>query len=109
MLGSSPKTYISDKDTDNILEQVNKTQRWAVTEAYTQEYFPVYEGDNAESKMSEIYNGLATDIMALAEGTVTDTIPAGFKLTDISKIDLQSKGVAVTENQDAVPHWYFQM
>lgn len=68
--------------------------------AYSTKYYPVYSASEAPANLSEIYTTLTGKSFALASGTVTDTIPADFKLIDENKADLIDMGHSVTANAD---------
>lgn len=68
-------------------------------EAFAKSYI-VLNDSNKDTAIDNIYISLTYRCYALATGVVTDTIPAGFALTDASKEDLLDQGVSVKENAD---------
>lgn len=67
---------------------------------YSSGYYKVTNSSTAASEMEKIYKDLASKVLALSTGTVTDIIPAEFKLTEESKTFLIEQGHSVTVNTD---------
>ncbi|HQC70233.1 MAG TPA: S-layer homology domain-containing protein [Sedimentibacter sp.] len=111
LLSLTPKNFIKSGypvDNNRIIYYVNDSDRWSSTATYAQNYYPIYAGVNASEEMMEIYEGLAGDIYALANGDVTDIIPKDFDLTEDSEAELLSLGVKVTHNADGTTTLVFK-
>ncbi len=59
-------------------------------------------GNNAVDKLGALFENIAYEYVAgkLVTGTITDVIPAGFKLTAESKANLETLGCKITEKDD---------
>ncbi|HQK53655.1 MAG TPA: S-layer homology domain-containing protein [Sedimentibacter sp.] len=101
LLSLNPMKSKRSNNISSIMSDVIYDGLWDPnTAVYAERYYPIHAGDDAAAKMTEIYEGIAGTINALANGYVTDVIHKNFELTDDSKEYLEDQGVVITENDD---------
>ena len=105
LMSTSPKGFtFGDSHIEDLRDYVYTTDRWFNASAYSNAYFPVTSNDatTVTNEMIDIFKQIAYTTVAdsYITGTLTDTIPAEFKLTDASKTKLEEAGWTVTENAD---------
>lgn len=105
LLDKIPKEYTSTSSTVyDIVDDVNTSSLWEDSTSYADAYFPVTGSDSASvsAELVDIFKQIAYTTVAdsYITGSLTDTIPAEFKLTDASKTKLEEAGWTVTENAD---------
>lgn len=74
--------------------------KWIDTDPYADSYVSVT--GNVDAELKDAFDSIAVSITPgkKVQGTIEDTIPAGFKLTDDSKAELEADGWTVTVNDD---------
>ena len=105
LMSTSPKGFtFGSSHIEDLREYVYTTDRWFNAAAYSNAYFPVTSNDatTVTNEMVDIFKQIAYTTVAdsYITGSLTDTIPAEFKLTDASKTKLEEAGWTVTENAD---------
>ncbi|HQC70803.1 MAG TPA: S-layer homology domain-containing protein [Sedimentibacter sp.] len=101
LLSLNPMKNTRTSNRTNIMNDVTDDNRWDPnTAVYAERYYPIHAGDDAAAKMTDIYEGIAGTINALANGYVTDVIHKNFELTADSRAVLIPQGVQITENDD---------
>lgn len=105
LMGTAPKGFTFGNDRiENLLDYVYDTSRWFDADSFSNAYFAV-KGKDATSvtnDMVDIFKQIAYTTVedSYLSGTVVDTIPADFKLTDSSINDLEKNGWTITDNDD---------
>lgn len=105
LMGTAPKGFTFGNDKiENLLDYVYDTSRWFDAASFSNAYFAV-KGKDATSvtnDMVDIFKQIAYTTVedSYLSGTVVDTIPADFKLTDSSINDLEENGWTITDNDD---------
>lgn len=105
LMGTAPKGFTFGTDRiENLLDYVYDTSRWFDAASFSNAYFAV-KGKDATSvtnDMVDIFKQIAYTTVedSYLSGTVVDTIPADFKLTDSSINDLEKNGWTITDNDD---------
>ena len=105
LLDKVPKKYTSTSSTvSDILADVNTSSLWTDSTSYADAYFPVTGSDSASvaAELVDIFKQIAYTTVAdsYITGSLTDTIPAEFKLTTASETALTGSGWTVTHNAD---------
>ena len=82
------------------------SSNWSTeTPAYADREYLITQGDasNTASLLEQIYQDIQSSITVTIAGTITDTIPADFELTEESRAALESaygSNITITENDD---------
>lgn len=95
----------SDSSIDNNRDLANSTNWKKYTPAYADREYLITQGDasNTSSLLEQIYQDIQSSITVTIAGTITDTIPADFELTEESRAALESaygSNITITENDD---------
>ena len=92
-----PVSYYNYADAGAYL---NDSTKWVDTDPYADSYVSVT--GNVDAELKDAFDSIAVSITPgkKVQGTIEDTIPAGFKLTDDSKAELEADGWTVTVNDD---------
>lgn len=98
LLGANPKEYTGSYTDRELANGVDYTSEWSNATSYASNYYKIdSKTEDVEGTLKDVYNEIAVKAKALAKGTVTDNIPATFRLTSESKDNLEQNGVTVTE------------
>lgn len=98
LLGANPKKYTGSYTDKELANRVDYTSEWSNATSYASNYYKIdSKTTNVAETLKDVYNEIAVKAKALAKGTVTDNIPATFRLTSESKANLEQNGVTVTE------------
>lgn len=93
---------LSDADSYTRTERWNNIRYTARTDAdaYPAQYVAVTNADTAAKDIAKVYENLAVKVNDLANGSVTDIIPANFTLTAGEQAELETAGATVIVNED---------
>lgn len=95
----------SDSSIENNWNLANSSNWSTETPAYADREYLITQGDasNTSSLLEQIYQDIQSSITVTIAGTITDTIPADFELTEESRTALESaygSNITITENDD---------
>ena len=95
----------SDSSIDDNWNLANSSNWSTETPAYADREYLITQGDasNTSSLLEQIYQDIQSSITVTIAGTITDTIPADFELTEESRAALESaygSNITITENDD---------
>lgn len=95
----------NDNSIDNNWNLANSSNWSTETPAYADREYLITQGDasNTSSLLEQIYQDIQSSITVTIAGTITDTIPADFELTEESRTALESaygSNITITENDD---------
>lgn len=95
----------SDSSIDNNWDLANSSNWSTETPAYADREYLITQGDasNTSSLLEQIYQDIQSSITVTIAGTITDTIPADFELTEESRTALEAaygSNITITENDD---------
>lgn len=95
----------SDSSIDDNWNLANSSNWSTETPAYADREYLITQGDasNTSSLLEQIYQDIQSSITVTIAGTITDTIPADFELTEESQAALESaygSNITITENDD---------
>lgn len=95
----------SDSSIENNRNLATSSNWSTETPAYADREYLITQGDasNTASLLEQIYQDIQSSITVTIAGTITDTIPADFELTEESRTALESaygSNITITENDD---------
>lgn len=95
----------SDSSIDDNRNLATSSNWSTETPAYADREYLITQGDasNTASLLEQIYQDIQSSITVTIAGTITDTIPADFELTEESRAALESaygSNITITENDD---------
>lgn len=95
----------SDSSIDDNRNLADSSNWSTETPAYADREYLITQGDasNTSSLLEQIYQDIQSSITVTIAGTITDTIPADFELTEESQAALESaygSNITITENDD---------
>ena len=95
----------SDSSIENNWNLATSSNWSTETPAYADREYLITQGDasNTASLLEQIYQDIQSSITVTIAGTITDTIPADFELTEESRTALESaygSNITITENDD---------